>query len=306
MGLLQEIQEAVISDQKEIGPLLYKLRFLASRLGNDPLEDWIRHELDGYPQDVDVPSYRIIGVSYTATFFGPFNSGVQNAPIPPALIEKFANDSWNNKKIRQSMSSIDKLVKDSSETGIIEISASNLILALQGKIYPDFSCNQVTGTISNASLVEIQNSVRSRILELVIQIESKIPQSIEIDVKNVKPKIPENQSEITSITNTIVYGDLNSMSNSGYNNRIEVKIEKGSRESLLGSLVRAGMPEDDARALVEIAESEQPEGPDEPLGNNAKKWLLDKLGKGSAAVWKMSTSTATTLVTEYLKKYYGL
>jgi hypothetical protein len=38
MSLLREIQESLMQEGQSIGPILLKLRFLASRLGGDPLE----------------------------------------------------------------------------------------------------------------------------------------------------------------------------------------------------------------------------------------------------------------------------
>ncbi|WP_428542906.1 hypothetical protein [Profundibacter sp.] len=43
---------------------MLKLRFLASRLGSDPLAEWVRFESEGYPNDAELPDYRILGVTY--------------------------------------------------------------------------------------------------------------------------------------------------------------------------------------------------------------------------------------------------
>ena len=80
--LLHEIQESVVQEGADLGSILLKLRFLASRLGSDVLEEWVKHESEGYPKDVEVPSYRIVGVSYKGTFSGPFGSGIQRPPTP--------------------------------------------------------------------------------------------------------------------------------------------------------------------------------------------------------------------------------
>ena len=97
--------------EQDIGPILLKLRFLASRLGSDTLEDWVKHELEGYPEGVEVPDYRKIGASYTATFSGPFGSGIRNAPIPPYLIEKYAGKQWTSIEMRQSVAAVDQLLR---------------------------------------------------------------------------------------------------------------------------------------------------------------------------------------------------
>jgi hypothetical protein len=59
MSLLREIQASLMQGQ-DIGPILLKLRLLASRLGSDLLEEWVKHESEGYPAHIDVPDYRKI------------------------------------------------------------------------------------------------------------------------------------------------------------------------------------------------------------------------------------------------------
>ena len=91
MTLLQQIQEAITQEESDLGSILLKLRLLAARLNSDILGDWVRYESEGYPKDVDVPQYRIVGVSYRGIFLGPLGSGIYNAQIPPHLIEKHAD-----------------------------------------------------------------------------------------------------------------------------------------------------------------------------------------------------------------------
>ncbi|WP_392664742.1 hypothetical protein [Amaricoccus sp. B4] len=58
MSLLREIQQSLMQEKSPIGPVLLKLRFLASRLGSDVLEEWIKYESEGYPSSSEVPDYR--------------------------------------------------------------------------------------------------------------------------------------------------------------------------------------------------------------------------------------------------------
>lgn len=85
MSLLREIQASLMERGQDTGPILLKLRFLASRLGSDVLEEWVKHESEGYPKDTEVPDYRKMKVSYTGDFSGPFGSFIRDAPIPPCL-----------------------------------------------------------------------------------------------------------------------------------------------------------------------------------------------------------------------------
>lgn len=124
-------------------------------------------------------------VNYTGSFSGPFGSGINNAPIPPYLIKKFASKHWTNYEMRQSIAAIDELLESSSKGGgSFQINAANLILLLQGKVYEDYACNDIHGSISRASFAELQHSVKSRILELTIELEKSIPAAVDVVFEN--------------------------------------------------------------------------------------------------------------------------
>lgn len=241
-------------DGGEIGPILLKLRFLASRLGSNVLEDWVKHESEGYPNGVDVPEYRKVGVSYAGNFSGPFGSGIQNAPIPPYLIEKFAGKRWTNYEMRQSAAAIDDLVGRGKGGGTLLMSAGNLMLLLQGKVYEDYACNSVVGTISEAALAELQNAVRTRVLELTIEIEKSIPAAAEIALgpPASAPAIKDSDT-VTQITQQTIYGDYTSISNTGADANIQVNIAKGDKAALVRALADAGITNADADEFAKIS-----------------------------------------------------
>ena len=188
--LLGEIQASIIEPNSELSAILLKLRLLASRLGSNPLEQWVKYESEGYDQNVEVPDYRKLSVSYTGTWSGPFSSGINNAPIPLYLIEKFAGTSWTEYEMRQSIAAVDDvLCRDNDKSGVLQIDASNLILLLQGKVYEDYACNSVTGRISTTAIREIQYAVRNRILELTIELEKAVPAAAEVTLG--KPRAAE-------------------------------------------------------------------------------------------------------------------
>src|SRR5699024_970988 len=180
MSLLQQIQEAVVSEDSDLGSILLKVRLLAARLNSNVLEEWVKHESEGYPHDAEVPSYRVTGVTYRGTFSGPFGSGVKNAQIPTYLIEKYDGDSWTSYKIRESIAVIDEMVKKVADGGTFGLDASNLILLLQGKVYEGYACNDISGSISATAFYEIKQSVRSRILELTIELEKSVPGAMHV------------------------------------------------------------------------------------------------------------------------------
>ncbi len=80
MSLLHQIQEAVLQDGSNLGSVLLKLRLLAARLGSNDLEEWVRHESEGYPHDAVLPEYRVVGVIYKGTFLAPLALELKTPP----------------------------------------------------------------------------------------------------------------------------------------------------------------------------------------------------------------------------------
>jgi AbiTii len=272
MSLLREIQASLMQESQGLGPILLKLRFLASRLGSDPLEAWIKHESEGYPKGVMVPDYRKLAVSHTATFSGYNGAGIKNAPIPPYYIEKYAGKDWTQCEMRQSIAGVDDLIK-SGENGerSLRIDRSNLMLLLEGKIYEDYACNSVVGIISMSALTELQNTVRTRVMELTIQLEKSVPTAAEISV-GPPPATPaaKDTEAVTRITQQIVHGNVTTIVSSGIGAQFLLNIGPKDNVALIKALVESGISESDATELSKIAASEEAESKTEPFGKKAR------------------------------------
>lgn len=138
------------------------------------MAQWVRDELEGYTNDA-VPPYRVIDVAYRGTFSGPFGTGLQNVPIPSALIDQVAGKNWTRRKMTESISEIGQLAGSAKSDGELTIECANLILLLRDKIYPDLVCNGVVGIVSPAQMASVLDVVRSRVLDLTIAMEKADP-----------------------------------------------------------------------------------------------------------------------------------
>jgi len=305
MALLHQIQEAVVQEGSDLGSVLLKLRLLASRLGSDLLEEWVKHESEGYPKDAEVPSYRVVSVSYKGTFSGPFGSGINNAPIPTYLVEKHAGEHWTKKEVRESIAGVEELLRMSADKGALGIDASNLILLLQGKVYEDYSCIDISSSISRTAIAEIQQAVRARILELTLELEKAIPAAAHISF-GAPPTAETNPEKVQHISQQIIYGNVTTAVAGSSDTQISVEIGLRDNESFIEYLTEAGIANEDAKELAEIVQSEVPSSPEEPFGENAKKWISSNLKKAAEGTWNVGISVATKVLTEAALKYYGL
>ena len=298
MSLISDIQQSIISGQS-IAPTLLKLRLLAAKLDSKELESWIRHESEGYPNDVIVPNYRKIPMSFTANFSGSFGSEIKNAPIPNHLVEKIAGKNWVTLQFKKSISEMEDLISKIKDH--VYTNASDLILLLQGKFYPDYTCISVSGTFPSSFLKDILNSVRNRILEFTIQLEKSIPavSSIKFPQTNEQNNINKNKQVIQIINQTI-----SEAVNTGDNIQISLII-KGDKPSLIKYLSSNKIPADDAKTLADIIVSEQSNNKEEPFGKKLKKWIGENLIK-SSELWKIASSTLLKTLEKAISSYYGL
>lgn len=263
------------------------------------------HESDGYPPEAELPDYRKVGVSYHGSFSGPFGSGIRNAPIAPYLIQEFAGDGWVQKEVREGVAAIDELLESTADgDGSLGIDASNLILILQGKVYPDYACNSVTGAISRSAMKDLQHAVRTRVLELTIELERSVPAAAEVTLGGASGTVA-NSDAVTQITNQIVYGNVTSITG-GAGTNINVVIGKGDDQAFVQFLAQAGINESDAKELAEIVATERPENAEQPFGSRAKNWITKNIGKALNGTWKVTVDVATKVLTEAALKYYGL
>lgn len=305
MSLLYQIQESVVQEESNLGSVLLKLRLLAARLGSHNLEEWVKHESEGYPNGSVLPEYRTVGVTYTGNFSGPFGSGIKNAPIPSVLIKQFVNDSWNSFSVRESIAAVGELVKSSADGRSLGINASDLILLLQGKVYEDYACNSISGSISAVSLSEILQAVRNRVLELTIELEKAIPAAAHITF-GAQSMDKDNATKAQQITQQIIYGNVGNAISGGSKSTFNVNIQSNNKESVVNYLKEHGIPGEDAIEFAQIVASEKPSSHEEPFGSGAKNWIASNIRKAIDGTWKVGVAIATKIFTEAALKYYGL
>jgi hypothetical protein len=80
MTLLEQIQNEAVDAKSDLATVLRKCRVLAARLKHKEFTNWIKHELDGYPED-GIPEYRILLGQAQGKFLGPMGSGLNNVPL---------------------------------------------------------------------------------------------------------------------------------------------------------------------------------------------------------------------------------
>ena len=299
MPLIHDIQSELLNEEKDVGFILRKLKFLASKLEVDILEDWVTHEVEGYPARMSVPDYRKTQIIYVGDFMG---SGMQyqGAAIPSLLITKYLREEFISYNIRESLPVIDWQVKNKGDEKFGLPFASNLkpLLRGYGKIYERMDLVEIKGFIDAGALIGIQQAVRTKILDLVLKIEKEIPSVVDINVGGKIAGVSVTESEtVHNITQQTIYGNVTNITTTGEGNVVQVEVGG----SFVLALTEKGIDEKDAEELARIAQ-ENPETLDE---KGIANWVGEKIKQGAGWAKGMGKDAATAIIVEIVKKSLG-
>ena len=92
MNLLRDIQASLLDENSKLSAVLLKFQYLARKLEDADLENWVKNEIEGYPEGTNLPEYRKIGILQSASFRDSFGNGVDNFLLLPALIKEQASE----------------------------------------------------------------------------------------------------------------------------------------------------------------------------------------------------------------------
>lgn len=304
MPLLEEIQTATVDAKSDLGTILRKCKLLAARLGNKPFQEWLTWEANGYPEDVGVPDYRVWSLSLKGHFAGWGGSGIQNAPIPLALIPEKVRKSYERYQCRQSVASIEAiLAKSKSGSGTMHISTADLALVLGQKVYEGQNCVQAWAECGEGHLVEVLNSVRNRILDFTLAIQKEAPGAGETGQDSSGGMKTERVSQIFYTT---VYGGAANLVGTANDSTITFNIGTKDFQSLQQVLEQNGVQKTDLIELKGALESENVKTPGKAFGPKVSAWIAKMMQKAANGSWQIGLGAAGNLLARAIAKYYGI
>jgi hypothetical protein len=236
MSLLRQIQDAAIDSSIDLPTLLRKCKVLAARLGNDDFKRWIDHELIGYKRKEDLPAYRTLVVNSKGHFSGAFNSGLKNANIPLSCIHESFRDDLSHAYLMQPVAAIASLLASNKDYGTLqEPWYPDLVAHFGENIYENMVCMQAWKVIPASALVAALDSVRTRVLNFVLEIEAQNPAAGEAMTSDK----PVPQETVQQIFNTYITGNVQNVATGSTNVRQLAKGQDVSTTEIFSKLLDA-------------------------------------------------------------------
>jgi AbiTii len=304
--LIQEIQAEAVDGNSDLSTVLRKCLVLGSRLAHQPLKDWSRWELDGYPESTELPDYRILhGIESFGIFLGAAGSGLRNVPISALKLPEQVRDRYINPPVRQGARAIAEMLNAGNEGAIQWAWPAIACEVFDHEGYrSDLRLMQAWLNVPVAALVGILDTIRNRVLSFVLEIESVLGPGEEAPSKESKQT---KAAQITQTFHQTIYG---SVANVGTADSISqtMIVAAGDLEGLKTLLREKGFPEADLQELQKAIKADEagPKPTKQHFGKNVANWFGETVKKAGTGALKLGMEVVATQVTKLLKDYYGV
>jgi hypothetical protein len=198
--LLQEIQEGCTVPNTPLSALLRKALILSKRLLHPPLGEWAQRELEGYPENIELPNYR---GRRPCQVLGRFEAGLGSGfvnPIPSANVEEEHRSMLFEFELRKGVAMYEELVQEESLQMPWD---QNFVSYYRNSFYTDFALESAWRSVSASVLAQMLDAIRTRLLQFVLEVEEEDPTAGETAVgkTHIQP------GRVTQIFNQIFNGD---------------------------------------------------------------------------------------------------
>lgn len=298
MSFLRDIQTAATDDTTDIAALLRKCLILAVRLRSDELRSWVEKELNGYGDRSELPAYRVLHTESHGTFRNLVQQ-LNDAIIPPATLpekyREFATTVW----LMAPISSYSSVIHQSEEKqNLVENWPPNLVMLLGGKIYTEMTCFGAWKIISRNAIVGMLDTVRTRVLSFVLQIEGTVADVD--DAESHRADTAEQRDVVHQVFHNTFYGDVQNVAagNAHVEQRAAPIVARGDSAALRTVLKLQGVEDADIEQLLEALKSDANSGMEGQIGPAVQSWM----GKLWAATVSGSSKVATSAIGSVIGK----
>jgi AbiTii-like protein len=301
MMLLDDIIQTAVDSNQRLSVLLRKCLLLAYELKNDRLKSWANQELNGYPSSDSLPEYRIIRAGAYGHLLGPLQAEMHNYPIPSVVLEEKLRVFALKVYLRQAVSAYEDAVEREGDVLRFDWPA-DMVAYYQQRFVDGYALVSAWQAIPKASLVELLDTIRSRTLNMALEIKDELG-GVATDLRDISAS--EGEKIQQTIVNNI-YGGTNYFasgeSQMTATTTVQTTISVGNRQELDAALLTSGLAESDLQKLTQAVQADG----NRKIGSKVTAWIRANAPQVVAGGVKIRTTIGGELLAEYLKQYFGL
>lgn len=191
---------------------LKRTKVLLQDLENDDLLDWVNYEIEGYPDDVEIPDYRVIGGQLYGTYFkGSLANHIiyNHVPLPLGNLPDEIKEDILTIKIRQGIEALKGVIAKSEKNN------NRLMKQIPPEYYPYIAqANNDLGMMITTASVELNMpkvlnifpKVESKLLDILSYLEKQFGNLDDLDI-NIESKSEKELNNIINHIHVLIYND---------------------------------------------------------------------------------------------------
>jgi hypothetical protein len=305
MKLLDDTIDLLSDASQPLANSFFKAQVIAHKLQDKQFEKWVRNEIKGYESEADVPAYRVVNL----TPYGHVENRAKrynNFKLPVSGMPQEVRSQYLVYRHTQSIAVIEGFARDSDK---ISISIDPIIYPfLMDGIDPSYSITSAWGKPPAGAFAQILNEARSRLLDLLLNLQSLLPEGD----KETDVKLISKVQGLNDMFKGAVFGHGANISlaigegNQASHNKTSVAL--GDTKSLVSELKKHKVSKEDIAALrVAIKSDVKSAGPSpQSFGPGVSSWLGGMISKAGTPAWEIPSQVGAGLLIGALSKFFGM
>lgn len=302
MKLLVDLIAELSSPQPSLTDALVKTKVLLHQVGRKDLVEWVNHEINGYPDDASLPSYRIISTHVKGNVTNNVYS-YSDHPLPTMHLTEKQRRGLEELEMRDSIAVLEGLAKNDTK-GLQRPLPIEYAGLFNKALSNGYRVQQAWCDIGIGRFAQITAQVRSKLLDFLLDLSEKIGADMsEDEIKRVA-----QSPETGNMFNNAIFGDnVTILVGNHSQQKVHIEVARGDFNALAEFLRSYKVEEPDIQILKAAIEADAttPDVGERRLGPGVKSWLSSMLGKAVETAWQVEIGIAGGLLTSALQKYYG-
>lgn len=294
MATLADLRDLVADKEQSLSTALFKAKVLAAKLRHAGFKEWIEREMNGYPDDGEVPPYRVLRGTVKAHLHtvGSGHIWRETHTIPITAFPEQIQAQFRDWPSRQGVSSLEALTAEAS-AGNPQVELPRELVYIGAKeVLPHWDVVKGWLEIPRVSFLQLLESARSRLLDFILRLEDEMPEAAAA-IAGKPAAIDSSRVEIIFKTSIGSVGSLAIGSPSA-----AVSSVNNDFDGLARALDALGVGRTQVEALRDAAVRDEPDRARGTMGSGVGEWL-----KGLA---KSASAQVAEGATKAVMSYYGL
>jgi AbiTii len=298
--LLDKIIDLATDADKPLSTLLRQCVVLAHELKNDSLKAWANQELKGYSEPERVPEYRIVHAGAMGRFRAGYMFPEITRPLPASILEEKHQRFAQIVYLAEPVSSYENNLKEAQSkpnARLVYQWSADMVAYYQSDFIEGHALHMAYQEVSLGAIAGLLDTIRTRVLNMALDIKTEIGES-DADLKKVESN-SEKAEKVNHIVINHIYGGTVFVGDQQNINTSNIAV--GSWQDLSNALLTAGIQEKD---IGELSQAIEQDG--RTFGTRVKDWISRNATKVFDKGLQVGTSVGTTVLTEYIKRHFGM